>query len=234
MDDRDWHPFLSGDRMWEKYRSSSPYVYAQDNPMRIIDLTGLGPEDVERIVSAIDGMLNRAWDESTPAGGAQLEHGGTIVEECTNLYGDQLIYAKNFMVGTSTGIGFSYPISPDESILGTYHTHVFVQPDGLREGAAPSDYDIGNLGGGVLKGKYEIIEAGSKRFAIEVVDEGKARAFVHMRPLTDLIYGKIERTSGTSIERIFTAAKYAIVDFDSGMKLYQSVDKDKLKFEEVK
>jgi RHS repeat-associated protein len=226
--------FNRPDALWEQYRSVSPYVYAQNNPMRFIDVTGLSLEDVERIVSAIDGTLNDAWQASNPSTGANLEHGATIVEECGRLYGDPLIYASNFVVGSPVGIAHEYNVAPDEEILGTFHTHAYVQPDGLEMGAAPSDADIESLGKGIMRGKYEIIEAGNKRFAIEVVDVEKAKKFVKEHDVTDILYKKIDRVSGTTIERIMKAAKYVIVDYDSGMKFYQSVDASKLKFEEVK
>jgi RHS repeat-associated protein len=48
--------FLGLDPMWEKYPGIAPYAYCKNNPVKYIDMTGMGPEDRVRYARSMSGI----------------------------------------------------------------------------------------------------------------------------------------------------------------------------------
>lgn len=119
-------------------------------------------------------------------------------------------------------------------MLATWHTHR--DPNGDALGIPPSPGDLHSLAQG-NKGKYSIIEAGSKRFGIEVVDVKKFGDFVESqgeagltRMMQDAFNKQDDSLSYSDMH--WNALKEMANREDSGFKVYRSVDENKLRFSE--
>jgi hypothetical protein len=140
--------------------------------------------------------------------------------------------------GGSGSVGLDTSGGKDETLLGTFHTHPYSKAEGGHKGAPFSGGDIANLtvvGG--TQGTYKFIEAGTKRFALEVADREKFEKFAKANDIRDLFNKEMAATE-KSIKNFPArnrAAVRAIVNKkDSGLKFYETTDKAKLKFREVK
>ena len=51
--DEDIGRFLSCDALWEEYRNRSPYIYSNNDPVNILDITGLGDKDTKKDVVTV-------------------------------------------------------------------------------------------------------------------------------------------------------------------------------------
>lgn len=203
------------------------YTYAGLNPLILIDFIGLSKEDVEKIVKAITADMNKAWTKSFKKDGSVREVGAAIVK-----MGD-VISTKNEKEGGSGSISIDMRVVTGESLLGSFHTHPYSKTEGSHTGVAFSGPDIANLAGGD-QGSYKLIEAGTKRFALEVKDAAKFEAFAKSHDIKKMWDDKFKTTKGNLQDRVRETVKSIAQTKDSGLQFYQSTDKDKLKFEEVK
>jgi hypothetical protein len=213
--------------MAEKYLSLSPYVYCVNNPLKYFDPNGLGVEDVEKLVNAIHNGLNAMWNYSFKNDGSVREVSASIVSK------NNEIYLADFEFGTENYTGRSkYTAESDEKLEGNAHTHPYSENDGGFTGVGPSAGDIRHQGFGI-SGSIMIVEAGTQRFAIEIKDDLTAGIFILNNDVQKMWNEAFNNTKGSFQERVLQATKSVINQDNSGMVLYQSVDEEKKKFEEV-
>jgi RHS repeat-associated protein len=204
------------------------YGYAGLNPIKLKDQDGLDKATVEKIAKAISAEMDKAWTASFNADGTTKEQGSAIV-----LAGGVFKAKSASKQSTSGNVAINTDVDAGEKLAGTFHTHPFGTSEGGHLGVAHSLDDIDAIGKGT-KGRFTFIEAGSKRYALEIVDLPKFKAFAASTASVDAYYKGEGSVKGDLPTRRLAGIKALANAKDSGLKLYQSVDKAKVKFEEVK
>lgn len=131
------------------------------------------------------------------------------------------------------GIDLDLKVKKGQELIGEVHTHPYT--DGL-EGVSFSATDISLLKG-EKEGYVSIVESGSKRFGIMVLDEKKAKAFLKKNNKS-----KLQKEWDKAFDEAFKTENFAdavrlankSVLKGSGIGFFQTTDDNKTKFEEVK
>jgi RHS repeat-associated protein len=246
--------FLSVDPILEQYLQGKPnggvyssenmnlYMYVGNNPVKYIDPNGTDKKTIEKIVKEIDVTLNMLWSKSfQPAGDAVEEWGGIVIQSYDK---------KSYSVGYSRTDHNSGSVSiPPEnnsysvgSIISTIHTHPYSSAEGGFTGATFSSGDILYMSGKNID--ISIVEAGSQRFALEVIDRKKFEAFVSTGKIPSIFDNALKaanRSGKTFQESCIDALKAVVKSPNSGLKAYQTEKEpypnglaDKTKFKEIK
>jgi len=218
----------SVDPLASKYPGWSAYNYTLNNPLRFIDPDGFDVKDVQKLVKAIHNDLNNAWKNSFNRNGTVQEISGAIVSKNGN------IYSKNIIKGSSgAATGYNFSAGKGEILEGNFHTHPYSKTEGGYTGIASSGGDILHQAYG-QSGPIMIIEAGTQRFALEVTNMNSAKNFMNHNDIQKMWNTAFKNAKGTFQERVIIATVSVINTKGSGFTFYQSTDKDKKQFEEVK
>jgi len=250
--------FFNLDLRTESYRAISPYVYAANNPVRLIDKNGEGPGDpIERLNSvarAINQASNDAWlrgFKDNPGGNPKYqvrESGFNIMQKGDKIYAGVMQDAKKFTADENDrDHAFTQGLEDEararkatkleegEHTIGQLHTHQYT--DGTTN-AGFSDEDISTwyLGGNMLKeGNFQITELGDSRMALYVLEPGKAGKTLNFGTVeaVEAKYGA--NRNGDSFQEQLLNAILSIVGTDgsSGIGLYMTTDKEKQSFKRV-
>ena len=162
------------------------------------------------------------------SGTKQTEYGGKV-NDIDNGLGypiTSVIYGEGVRNGVFTDA--TVPTTKGMNIVARAHTH--------PNGSAPSPDDFKKMGDPGFKYKYSIIEAGSKRYTIEVINKDKADK-TNLEDFEKAWYNGVYKAkangmSGTQLH--LEGAKALVKKYSDVSKLYQTVDKEKKDFEEVK
>jgi RHS repeat-associated protein len=206
----------------------SLYTYGGLNPLRVTDLDGRSKRDVERIVKAIHRTMNKAWADGFKKDGTVEERGGVILAA-----GKKVLVRK--AEGESGSIHFDMNVEKDEKLVGTFHTHPYSRSERGHKAVTFSGQDIDNMGDG-SQGSYKFIEAGTRRYAIEVTDMKKFQDFAKNSDIKQIWqdgFDKARSKKGFVLANL-AGVKAVVRSKDSGLKFYMSVDKAKTKFVEIK
>jgi len=226
--DSDLGRWTSVDPLADKYPGWSPFNYTLNNPLKYIDPDGFDVKDVQKLVKAIHNDLNKAWKNSFNNDGTVQEVSGAIVSKNGN------IYAKNIIKGSSdAATGYDFSAGKGETLEGNFHTHPYSQTEGGYTGIAASGGDIIHQAYG-QSGAIMIIESGTQRFALEITDIKSAQSFMKNNDIQKMWDTAFKNAKGTFQERVISATSSVVNKKGSGFTFYQSTDKDKKKFEEVR
>jgi hypothetical protein len=130
-----------------------------------------------------------------------------------------------------------YTTSAGETLEGGFHTHPYSKAEGGFTGVGFSAGDIVHQGWGEETGAIMLLEAGTNRFALEISDVKKASNFVKnndIQKMWDIAFTKAYKETKNFQQSVIKAFSNVILENDSGMRVYQSVDDEKKKFEEIK
>jgi RHS repeat-associated protein len=207
----------------------SLYTYGGLNPLRITDLDGRSKRDVERIVKAIHRTMNKSWADGFKKDGTVQERGGVIA-----MAGKKVLVHK--AEGKSGSINYDeVKLDKDEKLVGTFHTHPYAKSEGGHKAVPFSGPDINNMAI-TDQGSYKFIEAGTRRYAIEVTDMKKFQEFAKNSDINQIWQGGFDKARAKKgfVLANLAGVKAVVRSKDSGLKFYMSVDKAKTKFVEIK
>jgi len=136
--------------------------------VKLVDPDGrkLGKAGIERLVASLDSILNKIWKNSFLPDGKVEEWGGAVS-------GNNGKYVA-YNVGTSHNSDH-VQIDRDKSTIAVFHTHPYPTAEGGYTGVGFTDDDIISLQ--TSQTNISIVESGTKRFAVEVVDRRKFNTF---------------------------------------------------------
>jgi RHS repeat-associated protein len=236
--------FFSVDPDSKMYPGWSPYVFAMDNPIRLIDAKGRGPKDAIKIINDVaNQQANQLWSNATQPDGTVREGSLIVVTKSLTLFlsaNQQVVkqtYTSNVRVSTNPGaVIIDHTVKDGETLVGDLHTHPYdkITEHGLQ-GIAFSAADISGLRHNANANYVSMIEAGDRRFALVITDEQKAKAFFNnnSNDAIQTAYNAAYTTSNnnpnsTNQEDVKNAVK-ATIGVDNGMELYES-DSQKTKY----
>jgi RHS repeat-associated protein len=235
--------FLSIDPDFKQYPDWSPYVFALDNPIRLIDLAGRGPIDaLKKANTAANSTANDYWKKSFNEDKTVVNEWGfilvekqTVIKVGTSEEIKKEIIVKNIVKGDNGSTTLDRTVGKDETLIGELHTHPYSVSEGSHEGIAFSggDIDVMRLN---LKNDYTmLVEAGDRRFGMVITDEKKAEAFFKDKSRADIQKSwddAFAGAKGTFQEKVKTAVT-SVLGSDSGIGFYES-DTKKEEFTEIK
>ena len=185
--------------------------------------------------------MNEAWRLSKHGTPDVKEHGGIIgTSEHWTMWKKVKYIVTYIQDGSSNSVSIRWDLRLwDEEILGTFHTHPYKNK--ASAGTVHSEGDIINL----LKrdddeGDISIIESGTKRFALVIEDREKAKKFfeTHGKKGIKKMYEnekiKSQKSGKSFPDSTRDAVRKIANDPKSGLKFYETTDKAKLNFKEVK
>jgi len=108
--------------------------------------------------------MQDAFANSFP-GGNSKENGGTIVQDKD---GNILVVNEGGAGSTSGTFSPDRNIAPDQTLVGTFHTHPYDESEGGHKGVAFSADDMANS---VEQKEEKLVDAGDKQFMITPTDQ---------------------------------------------------------------
>jgi len=235
--------FLSIDPDFKQYPDWSPYVFALNNPIRLIDLAGRGPIDaLKKANTAANATANDYWKKSFNEDKTVVNEWGfilvekkTVIKVGTSEEIKTEVIVKNIVPGSSGSVEMNRTVGEGETLIGELHTHPYSVSEGLHEGIAFSGADISTLRDYAKNDYVQLVEAGDKRFGLVITDEKKAEAFFKEKSSADIQKSwddAFASAKGTFQERVKTAVT-STLGSDSGIGFYES-DAKKEEFTEIK
>jgi RHS repeat-associated protein len=212
------------------YVNLHAYHYAGNNPVKYTDPDGRigrqeGEAKIEKIISSIDSILNTIWKNSFLTDGNVEEWGGAV----------SINNGRYVSHGIKTDHNsINVKINTDKSTIAVFHTHPYSRAENGYTGVGFTDDDIISLQ--ISQTNISIVEAGTKRFVVEVVDRRKFNAFSKddISKIWNEAWKKALDNGLNMPDSIKEAVKAVVNHRNSGLKVYESIDKEKLKFEELK
>jgi len=234
--------FLSIDPKEATYPWQSPYVFAANNPILLIDENGEGPVDpikkLTRLSKFASGTLNHAWNESFNWDKTEVhEIGFIIIERKTTviIMGDKVektaLYVRNYVESPDAGgVDINIAVKPGEKLMGRAHTHPYSKSEGEYKGVAFSSADISNMRFTSEEGSTSIVEAGTQRFGLVVTNEEQAQKFFKENDGTSIkdAWNKAYSEAKGNYQDKIKEATNKTLGSDSGVEFYQTTDKDTL------
>ena len=203
------------------------YHYGGNNPVIIIDPDGrsniLGKSGLERLLISIDNSLNQAWRDSFITSETVREWGGVV----NRSYGRGFLYTANVR---TDNLASNVDIRSNRNTIAEFHTHPVSILDGGFDGMPHSSGDLYALS----RENYNIsiVEAGSKRFIIEITDRNSFEA--NIGRTVRLYEQALENSTALYLpDRAIDALRAAANDPNSGFRAYQTVDSNKLILQEL-
>lgn len=238
--------FLSRDPKEAVYPWQSPYVFAANNPILLIDENGEGPVDpikkLTRLTTFANSSMNHAWKESFNWDKSEVkEVGFIIVERKTTVIiaHDKVektaLQVKNYTKSSEGGaVNINLTTKPGEKLMGRVHTHPYSESEGSYTGIAFSHTDVSNMRHTTEDGAVSIVEAGTIRYGLVVTDSEKAKKFfeTHSPEMIKEAYNKEYSKSGSFKNKVKSATLAALGE-DSGIEFFETTDKDKQNWEKV-
>ena len=175
---------------------------------------------VYRMVADIDRTLNNAWQRSHDNGVWAREYGGAIVR---NIFGSYRV--ANLRTDNNPATVDVVP-----PLFRTTHAEFHTHPDGVPF----SIQDVTAMFHHSVRWDVSIVEAGSKRFALEITDRG---AFENNLLRNSFRFNRtvdrLERLGHSTIDSHLYALREISRDPRSGITVYQSIDSNKFRLKEL-
>jgi len=216
--------------------------------------------NLEKLIGSANNALDNAWKKSHLKNGNVEEHGGLFIDRTNSTFYmtmDGLVYSfiqKNTFVDNEHTdhdpgkVSINNKIEYNETILGDYHTHIYSNSEinnsaipfnDKGEGVPQSGGDFAGLSKQISldianEGYCSLVEAGNKRFALVITDKAKAQTFITKTEIDNYIFKQLKGGNGSFDVRVRQGLIDALkTSEDSGLKLYETVDKEKKTFEKV-
>lgn len=190
--------------------------------------------ELNTTVAAMDETMNDMYKDSFNDDKTVVhEHGTAIVEK------DGVIKNKDIATGGSGSVGIDRSVSDGETFIGDVHTHPYSKDEGLEEGVAFSAGDISNMreANTCFQGYQKFVEAGTKRFALVITDEAKAKKFFDDNSKADITsaWNTAFSASKGDFQQSVIDAVWAVIGKDgvNGISFYGTTDEKKLQFDHM-
>ncbi len=216
--------FLSLDPLAMEFSGWSDYNYVLGNPINLIDEDGKAPQDPPMSTElakskmrwhtiTISSEINELWDRSFIDGGREVEEWGAMIR----IPHDNDKFGRTKLENVATdhdGLSVTiYQGDLTDKPIGSVHTHPFSIEEGSHLGVPFSSLDIATIYGHahqsrgsipIENGTFTMVEAGTKRFSIMVVDGKKAKTFfknMNFKKILETYEKAFNNTKGTLAER---------------------------------